>query len=289
MRIFISWSGDDSKIAAELLHNWLKMVIQEVEPWISQRDIPKGGKWQTSLGNSLSDTSFGILMVTKTNINAPWMLFEAGALSNVPSSSVVPMLCDITKLEIANTPLSQFQAVTVDKKGMLSLIFDINKQSSKRLDDKQLNETFEKWWPDFENEYKCIKFASNRDEAKLKQLPQFEFGNALEDIIQSLRRIEQVVGLPHSYTNTPYANTPLGLTLNSIGGVTSSLGRGPLASSGLTAEQISLVADALKSDNVLKVAALNPNARNVMSALSGGGDPGHKVASKKPDENEVDE
>jgi hypothetical protein len=280
MRVFISWSGDDSRRAAELIHTWLKNVIQEVEPWISARDIPKGGKWQSSLGTSLSDTSFGIIMVTKSNVNAPWVLFEAGALSNVPNSSVVPMLCGISELALANTPLSQFQAVPVNKIGMLSLVVGINKQCLKPLEDKQINDTFEKWWPDFERGYKNIPFLSNSDEEQSGRLPQVPFGNALEDIMQSLRRIEQTINSPTAYGDK--SQGIFGTTLNTFGGL-SGLGIGPLAASGLTADDVSRVSAAIDLDRAIKVATLSAHANDAKRVISGYSDPGRKVASKKPD------
>jgi hypothetical protein len=93
MKVFISWSGDDSKTLAEFTSTWLPRVIQEVEPWISTHDIDTGEKWQEALSASLSDpTAIGLLIVTKTNFKQPWLLFEAGALSKLNGSRVTPLL-----------------------------------------------------------------------------------------------------------------------------------------------------------------------------------------------------
>ncbi|MBE0393338.1 hypothetical protein BJQ96_03202 [Flavobacterium sp. PL0002] len=35
MKIFLSWSGNKSKLIAESLKDWLEQVIQSTEPWIS--------------------------------------------------------------------------------------------------------------------------------------------------------------------------------------------------------------------------------------------------------------
>jgi hypothetical protein len=43
MKIFVSWSGRRSKAVAELMSDWLKCVIQASQPWISTRDIDRGG------------------------------------------------------------------------------------------------------------------------------------------------------------------------------------------------------------------------------------------------------
>ena len=42
MKVFISWSGTRSKALANALHKWLPMVLQYVEPWVSDSDIDAG-------------------------------------------------------------------------------------------------------------------------------------------------------------------------------------------------------------------------------------------------------
>src|ERR1043166_1601551 len=109
MKIFVSWSGEASREAAELLRSWLPNVVQQTGVWVSSQDIGKGEKWSASLWESLTEINFGILMVTRENSKAPWIMFEAGALSKTVKSRVIPILCDIDRLDVANTPLGQFQ------------------------------------------------------------------------------------------------------------------------------------------------------------------------------------
>ena len=197
MRVFISWSGDDSKRAAELIKGWLPSVIQEVDPWISAHDIPKGGKWLENLTTTLASTTFGLLMVTKTNFTKPWLVFEAGALSNVPKSQVVPLLCDIGRLDIANTPLAQFQSVLVNKEELRALITEIAKQCSTPLSEKRVTEAFEKWWPEFEQKYNLINFAAAASIGEKGEAYRFTVvENVLQDVMKSIRRIEQIVAGP---------------------------------------------------------------------------------------------
>ena len=126
MKVFISWSGNDSRQAAELLKRWLPNVIQEVEAWLSTHDIGKGEKWFSNLSETLSKIEFGVLVVTKTNYKAPWIIYEAGALSKTVQSRVIPILCDMNILHIANTPLSQFNCALANKHEFWAVIAAIN-------------------------------------------------------------------------------------------------------------------------------------------------------------------
>lgn len=81
MKVFISWSGARSKAVASKLREWLPDVIQNIEPWMSRHDIKAGERWDKELSGELNDSKFGIICLTSDNYDAPWILFEAGALS----------------------------------------------------------------------------------------------------------------------------------------------------------------------------------------------------------------
>ena len=81
MKVFISWSGNISLKVALIFRDWLPSVIQSIEPYVSSEDIDKGARWSTDIAKELENSTFGILCVTKENLEAPWLSFEAGALS----------------------------------------------------------------------------------------------------------------------------------------------------------------------------------------------------------------
>jgi len=79
--VFISWSGDRSWGVAETLRTWIPRVIQAAKPWMSKADIEKGTRSLDEIAKALEGIKLGIVCLTPENLGAPWLLFEAGALS----------------------------------------------------------------------------------------------------------------------------------------------------------------------------------------------------------------
>ncbi|MFH6943163.1 TIR domain-containing protein [Flavobacterium sp. FlaQc-50] len=158
MKIFLSWSGSTSHQVAMKLRDWLPSVIQVVEPYVSSEDIDKGARWSTDISKELEDSAFGILCVTKENINAPWLQFEAGALSKkLDKSYVSPFLFDIKRSEIKG-PILQFQSTIIDRSDILKLVKTINKAcGEENLKDDRLEKAFDVWFPKLEEELSKIK------------------------------------------------------------------------------------------------------------------------------------
>ena len=114
MKIFLSWSGESSNALATALSEWLKLVFPEVSIWVSSRDIQAGERWGTELDRELETAGFGILCLVPTNLLAPWLLFEAGALSKAVASARVIPYCLGFQPETVQGAIVQFQGVPAD-------------------------------------------------------------------------------------------------------------------------------------------------------------------------------
>jgi hypothetical protein len=148
VKVFISWSGAVSHQVALALRDWLPNVLQTVEPYVSSEDIDKGARWSTDISKELEDSSYGIICVTPDNIDAPWVNFEAGALSkSLERSRVAPFLFEVERTAVRG-PLLQFQSTLVDREDLLKLVRSINKACEDHpLDEGRLDEIFGVWWP----------------------------------------------------------------------------------------------------------------------------------------------
>ncbi len=149
MKIFISWSGEKSRSAAEALRDWLPNVLQEAKPWISSSDLNPGAHWFQKLQGQLDQSKFCIICVTKENVNAPWIHYEAGASANlVENRTVCPLLIDMPKKDLSLSPLSQYQAITTGTEDIYSLILTLNSKLNNSLPEERLRRAFLKWWPE---------------------------------------------------------------------------------------------------------------------------------------------
>lgn len=156
-KVFISWSGELSKQIAEAIRSWLPSVIQSVKPYYTPNDINKGSRWNAEIAHELEESNIGIICLTKDNIEKPWILFEAGALSkNVGSSNVCPILFNFESSQLTG-PLLSFQATRFEKSDMKKLLKTINEACGEsKLDASVLDNVFEMWWPKLEEHIKSI-------------------------------------------------------------------------------------------------------------------------------------
>ena len=151
MRLFISWSGEESKAIAALLRDWIPLVLQAVDPWMSSEDIAKGTQWTAELTKAIRESKFAVICVTPTNANEPWINFEAGALAfSYETGRVSPLLLGITPTELPPT-LSQFRCTKNSKGDFKRLIQSINETQEKPVSLDRLTKGFELAWSDFES------------------------------------------------------------------------------------------------------------------------------------------
>jgi hypothetical protein len=185
LKIFLSWSGTRSKAVAVALREWLPLVLHYAEPWLSDRDIAAGERWAVEIGKELEGTEYGVIVLTRDNLAAPWILFETGALSKAfTASAVCPYLVDVDFRDIAG-PIAQFQAKKADAQSTLELITAINAKAPTPADRARVAELFSVLWPklgaviqDLPN-VPPIAPAPARNEA-----------DVIEELVESNRRME---------------------------------------------------------------------------------------------------
>ncbi len=193
MKVFLSWSGSRSHKVALVFRDWLPSVIQEIVPYVSSEDIDKGARWSTDIAKELYDSKFGILCVTRENINAPWLTFEAGALSKTMDKAfVTPFLFDIKRSEV-DGPILQFQSTIFEEEDLKKLVTTLNRACDKDgLTDERLNKAFEVWYPTLKEQLEKLRdiAPSKQDADDMAELQTPKAYDILEEILE-LSRINQ--------------------------------------------------------------------------------------------------
>jgi acyl carrier protein len=193
MKIFLSWSGERSKFTARALRDWLPLIFHYAQPWLSEKDISAGDRWGLEIGRELEECSFGIVCLTQENVEAPWILFEAGALSKIVSAnSVCPYLLDIEFSDIGG-PLSQFQAKKAEKASTFELVQAINAKALEPIISARLSELFEVLWPKLDLRLQEIPSAQQIKQAIRTQTEVLEeLVTSVRDMVQRIKILEDI-------------------------------------------------------------------------------------------------
>jgi hypothetical protein len=214
LKVFLSWSGEHSHKVAVVLRDWLPSVIQSVEPYVSSEDIDKGARWSTDIAKELESSGYGILCVTRDNVDAPWLNFEAGALSkSVDKGRVSPFLFAIKRSEVKAGPILQFQSTIAEREDVLKLLHSINAASQQgALEETRLNTVFEVWWPQLEKKLneleRTIPAAPAAASAPASQAA--EPSEILEEVLELVRQQNRVLNDPTTLLPSVYLESILG-------------------------------------------------------------------------------
>jgi len=132
-KIFISWSGENSKKIAKEIKFILEDKIFEgtkLKCFVSDEDITSGEDWLNKIKDELMNCKWIILCITKENVMAPWIYYEAGATvaRDIPSTPLL-INCDINLLH--KSPLNCKQCTNFDdEQKFIKMINDINEKMS---------------------------------------------------------------------------------------------------------------------------------------------------------------
>lgn len=201
MRMFISWSGERSRVIAGALHDWLPRVIQAVQPFMSETDIGKGSRWEQEIGSQLQQANFGIFCLTPENLDSRWINFEAGAISKtLDRTYVCTYLLELNPADI-DGPLSQFNHTKAVKDDTKRLIQTINQALEEQaLNESVLNDTFDLNWARFDQTLGSLPTGDEKRE------PPRKMEDMVEETLELVRSISNkstqtyitVAGLPEA-------------------------------------------------------------------------------------------
>ena len=165
--IFFSWSGEPSQEVAKALRKWMPKMIQAIKPFLSSEDIRSGDDWFRKLSEVLDECQFGIFCLTRANLVAPWVQYEAGAIAkHLNGARVVPLLIDVDKKDVQR-PLGGFQMRTTSREDMLRLVVDINAAlGDDGIEAAEVEVVFNQWWPQLDADLQTARAKVREDGRK---------------------------------------------------------------------------------------------------------------------------
>jgi hypothetical protein len=117
---------------------------------MSDADIEKGSRGLNELTKALYTMKVGVTCLIPENLDSPWLLFEAGALSKTidDTSRLCTYLLDGLEPKDVRPPLGMFQATKATKEDTRRLVQTINVSVSEEpLHEEDLDAVFEAMWP----------------------------------------------------------------------------------------------------------------------------------------------
>lgn len=204
MKVFISWSKPKSHEVALILRDWLPSVIQSLEPFVSSEEIDKGTRWGTEIAEELEKCSLGILCVTEENLQEPWLMFEAGALSKkIRNSFVCPFLLGVQRSDVKG-PLVQFQSTVFEKEDVGKLLSTINSACGESgISTSILDKAFEVWWPSLKEQLKKVEMKKDSSiTSSSSKLPKKE--DMMEELLELSRRNQRLLSHPEELLPAGY-------------------------------------------------------------------------------------
>lgn len=189
VKVFISWSGDSARAVAKAIRDWLPLISDRVAPWVSDSDIAAGQRGLAQIEAELADTRFGIVVVTAANQHAPWLNFEAGALSRTVGGDtehrVIPLLVDLTSPADLSGPLAQFQAKTATRDGLRDVVLSLAAVAG--IDLLVTERRFELTWPDLEPDIESARAAATESAGRTSAPTKRDDSEVLSEILEIVR------------------------------------------------------------------------------------------------------
>jgi hypoxanthine phosphoribosyltransferase len=168
MKVFLSWSGDKSHRTARAIREWLPLALDHIEPFVSDLDIGIGDQWRVTLEKNLREGAFGIVCLTRDNLNAEWLGFEVGWLS-AQEKKVAILLVD---LEISEVPeiMKPFQLASLRGHDIELMVRSINGICPERISDAVLKQRFKAIWPILEERLGTLSMGWDDYEDSINKL-----------------------------------------------------------------------------------------------------------------------
>lgn len=199
--VFLSWSGEQSrKVAKEFSDLFEAVFTPTIKCFMSNKDISPGMRSISKLFEMLEKCNYGVCFINYENARAPWIQFEAGALSKIVDESQVMVLILDDNIDcLYGTPLNEFQHKLFSEDDIRSIFEEIIKKFNLSDEKESFIRRFNINWKEFyDNSYKALVMQKdNKQNGKVDQFPEKE---ELDSIKKMLLNMQNILKTDYSQT-----------------------------------------------------------------------------------------
>lgn len=158
MRIFLSWSKEESKKYATIFKNELSILFPKAELFLSDQDISMGSNSISEIFKNLSEVDYGLIFITSANKNEAWLNFEAGAISNsIGENKVIPIAFRGIKLGELISPIANFHGFDFGEEKFKKAMRDINESFEEPMSPNTFERLLGTSWENITSEIKEVE------------------------------------------------------------------------------------------------------------------------------------
>lgn len=199
LQIFVCWSGENNRDAAESVKEFLEKVFDPAVRVTYSEDIPVGDMWLPRLLRILQQCDIGFLCINSRNANSPWLHFEAGAIASaLGEKQVIPLYFDIDPNQL-NDPFRAFHGMKVGSvdgnSAIKKLIVQINERLPKQRQHTEnvlMKKVDDMWNGVVEAHEKALQTAKDTNEDAPALAPEPDVPDKLDDLRNYMNTIEKI-------------------------------------------------------------------------------------------------
>lgn len=181
---------------AKALRDWLPQVLHAIgsdDPFFSEEDIDPGTFSDDRMRARFADAEYCIVCVTPENVMNPWINYEAGAIAERLNGKTTPWALGVNPRSMKAAPLIRLQVMQADESGTRRIIQGINKYSPRPVSDAVLSKSFDRFWPELEEQLQAIPVAESiHTKASVEELA-YESVTIVRQLDRRLSRFEALV------------------------------------------------------------------------------------------------
>ena len=194
MKIFVSWSGRRSAAVADALKEYLPMINNAFDLWLSSEDIAKRSRSTLEIAKALMSAKAGIICLTPSNLAAPWILFEAGSIAKTVEQTRACTLLIGREPSDVSKPLGEFQHTRLNEKELLKLVLELNSAAGDSArKDTEIDKAFKLCWPELRAKLENFPTTA-RPSGRRESLEEM-----LEELLDLARHAQRHSGSESSY------------------------------------------------------------------------------------------